>query len=159
MNFSYIIDGQLAGSARPGLWGSVDQDLGEARASGIRAVVSLTERGLGAEAAARHGLAYLHLPVPDFHPPTLRQIESFVRFTGEQLEKGDGAVLVHCQAGMGRTGTMLAAYLVSTGMGANEAIETIRDLRPGSVETYSQEAIVHEWAELLEAEPKKRGDG
>ena len=54
-------------------------------------------------------------------------------------------VAVHCAAGKGRTGTVLAAYLVTQGMTAGEAIRKVRELRPGSVETYEQEQMIREW--------------
>lgn len=45
-------------------------------------------------------------------------------------------------AGLGRSGTMAAAYLVATGTSADEAIAILRELRPGSIETAEQEAAV-----------------
>jgi atypical dual specificity phosphatase len=55
-------------------------------------------------------------------------------------------VAVHCTAGKGRTGTVLAAYLVTTGLSAHAAIDRVRHLRPGSVETPDQEEAVEEFA-------------
>ena len=51
-------------------------------------------------------------------------------------------VLVHCGEGKGRTGTVLAAYLVSKGATADEAIERVRKLRPGSIENLDQENAI-----------------
>jgi protein-tyrosine phosphatase len=45
---------------------------------------------------------------------------------------------------------MLAAFLVSQGLGADAAIDRIRDLRPGSIEVYGQERVVHQYADRLE---------
>jgi atypical dual specificity phosphatase len=55
---------------------------------------------------------------------------------------------------MGRTGTILAAWLVSRGQGAGEAIALVRSLRPGSIETRAQEESVRRFAELMGVDPK-----
>jgi atypical dual specificity phosphatase len=49
---------------------------------------------------------------------------------------------VHCGAGLGRTGTVVAAWLVRRGRSAREAIAEVRRVRPGSVETREQEEAV-----------------
>jgi atypical dual specificity phosphatase len=88
----------------------------------------------------------LHLPVEDFTPPTLAQIDRFL--SEVDRAKSEGVALgIHCTAGKGRTGTMLAAYLVSRGLSAEDAMAKIRELRPGSVETTAQEERVAEFAD------------
>lgn len=53
---------------------------------------------------------------------------------------------MHCTLGFGRTGTMLACYLVKErGLCAGDAIAEIRRLRPGSIETYEQEKAVFQF--------------
>lgn len=151
-NFCFVIDGVLAGSAQPGTMGSVMEDLEDARLHGITHVVSLTESPLPRAAISESGLGYDHIPVEDFTPPSLKDIERFTEIVDEVRKQG-GAVLVHCRAGVGRTGTMLAAYLVHKGMTASEAIERVRELRPGSVETRSQEKMVRKY----EKHARKKG--
>lgn len=57
---------------------------------------------------------------------------------------------MHCKHGLGRTGTMLACYLVKTrAISGEEAIKTIRRLRPGSIETREQERAVLEFQRYL----------
>ncbi|GAC1577318.1 MAG: hypothetical protein NVS4B1_05400 [Ktedonobacteraceae bacterium] len=54
-------------------------------------------------------------------------------------------IVAHCEAGLGRMGTVLAGYLTTCGLPAQEAIDVIRKLRPGSIETEEQEAIIYEY--------------
>jgi atypical dual specificity phosphatase len=58
-------------------------------------------------------------------------------------------VAVHCASGLGRTGTLLAAFLVSQGATAEGAIERVRSVRPGSVETLEQEQAIHAYAQRV----------
>lgn len=136
--FSWIVEGQVAAMARP--WPKLIAALpGE----GVRGVLSLTDSvpfGLPAQE-----LRHAHLPVRDFHPPTQDQLHEAVTFMDGVIADG-GAVAVHCTAGLGRTGTVISAWLIHRGLGADEAIATVRQRRPGSVETPAQEAALHEFA-------------
>jgi atypical dual specificity phosphatase len=116
-------------------------DLAFVKARGINAVVSLTERPLDGEALAEHGLSSLHLPVADKAAPDPGQVDAFVGYLDEEIGRG-GCVLVHCLGGYGRTGTLAACYLVHCGMSAREAIDGLRERRPGSIENEVQEGAV-----------------
>ena len=64
--------------------------------------------------------------------------------------------MVHCYWGRGRTGTMLAAYLVKQGHHtARQAITEVRNKRPYSIETYEQEDAIFEYESSLKAEAEK----
>jgi atypical dual specificity phosphatase len=140
--FSWILPGELAGMARPdGLPG----DVAELRNLGVGAVVNLTRRPWTSELRAEEGVEYRQIPIRGFDRPSLEQIDRFVEFCDEQIGRGHG-VVAHCMAGRGRTGTMLACYLVHRGHSAEEAIKRIRQERPGSIETRGQEAAVHEYS-------------
>jgi atypical dual specificity phosphatase len=138
-NFGWIVPNRVAGMARPRS-GAAD----ELRHLGVAAVVSLTEDPPLPELAAA-GLAVLHEPVADFAPPSAEALARCVAFLKEGIAAGRAAV-VHCHAGYGRTGTVLAAYLVATGSDAAVAIATVRRLRPGSIETPEQEDAVRRFA-------------
>ncbi|MEE2708442.1 MAG: GNAT family N-acetyltransferase [Gemmatimonadota bacterium] len=161
-NFSWVIDGRLAGMALPsGAYGGptgshlndLEQDLQDLQERGITAVVSLTYRPLPRNILLRFGMQPLHLPVEDMTPPTSGQIHQFIAF----VEQTEGGVVVHCTAGVGRTGTMLACYLVWSGMAAEQAIDLIRQNRPGSIETADQEWAVMNFAGQVQCTPMWRG--
>ena len=115
--------------------------------SGVRLLVNLHERPHDQAHIERHGLREVHLPVKDFAAPSPEQIERGTEAILEAVARGEAAV-VHCGGGLGRTGTVLACYLLasSDGLGAEEALRQVRALRPGSVETAAQLAAVRAWA-------------
>lgn len=146
LNFSFVLSGKLAGMARPFNEGTPESDWRWLRGEGIGAIVNLTSAVHDDKLLRSSKLEYLQLPILDFTPPSLAQIERFVRFTDNCLRDNKG-VAVHCAAGLGRTGTMLACYLVYSGQTAEEAITSVRTLRPGSIETVEQEESVRGYAE------------
>ncbi len=137
-NFSWLIEGEIAGMAKPA---SSVYDFEFLREKGFEAIVSLSEIPLSEVLIEEFGFTVKHIPIRDFEAPTLEQIEDFVTFA--ENARGEGKKLaVHCDAGMGRTGTILACYLVSKGYNAIKAIEVVRTKRPGSIETIQQEELV-----------------
>jgi len=142
-NFSWLVPGKLAGMARPR-----SSDAQWLRDQGVTAVLSLTERA----APDLEGIESLHVAVQDMRAPTLDQLHRGVNYI-DAVVAGGGAVAVHCAAGMGRTGTLLAAYLVSRGHDASAAVRAVREQRPGSIETAAQEDSVRRFAELMGVDP------
>ncbi|MEN6624640.1 MAG: dual specificity protein phosphatase family protein [Candidatus Sumerlaeia bacterium] len=148
LNFSFVWKNLVAGSGYPGSGGELLSTLSALEEKGIRAILSLTEEPLELAPLREFGFEYQHLPIEDFTAPTQEQVEQAVRFIDRQIERNQGA-LVHCRAGIGRTGTILACYLVSRGLEPSQAIDVVRESRPGSCEVYTQEFAVHQYARRL----------
>jgi len=137
-NFSWLIEGEIAGMAKPA---STVSDFEFLKDNNIEAIVSLTEFPLNKNLVEEFGFEVKHIPVKDFESPSLEQVGDFLEFA-RKVRTGGKQLVVHCDAGAGRTGTMLACYLVSKGYDAAKAIEEVRRKRPGSIETLEQEEIV-----------------
>lgn len=63
-----------------------------------------------------------------------------------QLVRTGSKIAFHCQAGVGRTGMMLACHLVSRGIAPPAAIARVRGCIPRAIQTSGQEAFVQQFA-------------
>lgn len=137
----WVIDDHVGACLNPTV---SDEAMAELRSVGVGLLINLHERpdpaGLLQELRAKA----LYLPVPNSNAPTQEQLECGVAAIDDAVRRGE-RVVVHCGAGLGRAGTLLAAYMVSVGAEAQEAIARVRAARPGSVETLEQERAVHEF--------------
>ena len=147
-NFSWVVPDRLAGMARPGRSNPLDEDLAALHELGIVLLVSLTETPTSPASAAAHDIEVLHIPVPDMTAPSMEQLHQFTQRAVLSVQ-GEQPLAIHCEAGMGRTGTFLASWFVAQGMGADDAIAEIRRLRPGSIETEEQEQAVRDFEVYL----------
>ena len=157
--FYWLDEGYLAGSAFPGLSGpwlqmpaspaqreqTLNENLRWLIKQGVGAILTLTEEPLAAMSLQRYSLASLHLPIPDQTAPRAADFLAALDFIDAQHSL-DRAVLVHCHVGMGRTGSILAAWLIRQGATAEQAIAHLRAIRPGSVTTFAQEEALARFA-------------
>lgn len=138
--FSWVEPPHLAGLARP----ESQEELAWLRSQGISLLISLTEEPLPRHWINDAGLLNVHIPVEDMFPPTQKQIDVAISAIAKARAQNFG-VAVHCTAGLGRTGTILACWFVRQGHPSQAAIAKVRDLRPGSVETNEQEDAILEF--------------
>jgi protein-tyrosine phosphatase len=144
MDTWWIDNPRLLGSSNPTV-----ADLEQLRRDGFGVLVSLLEEqeqspryDLGRASAL--GFVRHSIPVKDFRPPTVDQLEQFMRLIAE-LPFGAKAI-VHCEGGTGRTGTFAAAYWVAKGLTVSDAIAHVRKVRHHAVETPEQEAALRDFA-------------
>jgi len=150
--FYYTIDGgRLAGLPGPAY---MEWDFARLRKMGFSVVVSLECNRLNTFEIEDAGFEHKKICVEDFTPPTLDQVDEFVSFVEAKLAEGK-KVLVHCFAGRGRTGTMLAAFLIHRGMSSDAAIREIRERAGRAYGTIrgviepEQEEILHAYSDRL----------
>lgn len=146
--FSWLVPGRLAGTPWPGVVHDMDADLKALSRCGITMLITLTEKDFPQDALARHGLKNFHLPVYDQEPPTVAQMQMLLARMSAALRRGE-VLAVHCLAGLGRTGTVLAAWLVREGLTAEEALRRVRLIDAQYVQSDAQEALLHEFENAL----------
>ena len=145
LNFSWILEGSIAGAQGP----TNNRDITFLKLNDIQAVVRMEENTISTEP---WGMVELYEPVRDFTAPNMEQIHRIVTFVEEEMETWERPVVVTCAAGMGRTGTILACYFVKVGYQPQDAIDYVRQLRPGSIQTREQEEAVKDYAAYLKGE-------
>ena len=145
-HFSWIIEGRLAAMPFP----STEDAYVMLQQLGIKVILNLT--GYVDDVPLLSIFKVYSIPIANHKewghkPPTLDEMHSAVSIIQVSLES-DQPILVHCERGLGRTGTIIAGYLTTCGLSAQEAIDYVRKLRPGSVETEEQEESVYEYERM-----------
>ena len=142
-NFSWIIEEKLAGSAIP----TSKEEIDWIKQEGVKSIVTIREEPLEDEWIK--DVNYLHVHSNDMGIPEFSDLVNSVDFIHQRITNEE-AVMVHCLAGLGRTGTILACYLIKyEDMTAGDAIEKVRQERHGSIQSFSQEEIIFRFEKFV----------
>ncbi|MFQ6025453.1 MAG: dual specificity protein phosphatase 23 [Nitrosopumilaceae archaeon] len=135
-NFSWFIDNKLAGSGMP----TSSEEFDWVIKQGVKSIVTMTEDAL--PQPWTQSIQYLHVPTEDLTAPDIEKIDQTVDFIHERI-KNKEPTMVHCAGGLGRTGVILACYLIKyENYSANDAIEGVRKERPGSIQSELQQIVI-----------------
>ena len=148
--FYWLLPGQLAGMPLPGLVGDLSHDLLALKLCHIRQLISLSPQEVNPELLAQHGIRALHLAGTAGELPSPAQLRMLVRAMARMIERGQG-VAVHCVSGNGRTGLLLAAYLMHQGIDVDAALAQVQASNPEFRLVASQRTLL--LATLEEAGP------
>ena len=142
-NFSWLIEGKLAGSAIP----TSKKEVEWLQEEGVKSIVTIREEPLDENWVDE--MKYLHIHSNDMGVPEFDDLVYSVDFIHRRITNNQ-PVMVHCLAGLGRTGTILACYMIKyQKMSTQDAIDFVREKRHGSIQSYTQEEIIFRFEKSL----------
>ena len=142
-NFSWLIYGKLAGSAIP----TSKDEINWVEEQGIKSIVTVREEPLDENWV--EDVKYLHVISNDMGVPEFSDLVNSVDYIHKRITE-DEPVMAHCLAGLGRTGTILACYLIKyEKISAKNAIQKIREKRHGSIQSFTQEEIIFRFEKFV----------
>ena len=156
--FYWLRPGAIGGCPRPGILEDLDVDLDALARLGVSRLVCLEERQTIDPSHLRaRSLEPLHVPIDDMEAPSIEQATALCREIDDLIARGE-AVAVHCRAGLGRTGTVLACVLIHEGTPALEALEAVRHINPSWVQSSRQIRFLEEFY-AAQREGNREGSG
>ena len=142
-NFSWLIEGKLAGSAIPTSFEEIKWLVD----GGVKSIVTVREESLDDDWIKN--INYLHIHSNDMGVPEFEDLVKAVDFIHQRITNNE-PVMVHCLAGLGRTGTILACYLIKyQKLSADDSIQKVRESRPGSIQSFPQEEIISQFEKFI----------
>lgn len=151
--FLWLKKGRLAGTPRPGVVHDLGYDLSALKRVGVTVLINLTEQAMSDAAIAEAGIESRWYPIDDMHAPELAQAVNICTEIDTRLARNE-VLAVHCLAGLGRTGTVLAAYLIWEGHNALDALESVRRIEPRWVQSDRQVEFLQRFETHLNQHPE-----
>jgi atypical dual specificity phosphatase len=127
-----------------------DDDIKYLHEIGIRSIIAALELPLQREIFQNCGFHYLSLQIPDGFPPTLEQVDRMLAF----YDSSPKPLVVHCEGGIGRTGTLLAVILMHRGLSARAARRAVKAVMPPALENEPQVKFLPECEKHLASRPR-----
>lgn len=143
-NFSWVVDKFIAASEYP----DNEEKLKFLKDQGIGSIVTLSEKKIDDSLLKKYKFRNLYLPIKDFDIPKYSDVKKFLTWMN-LMEKWEIPTLIHCDAGIGRTGTMLAIFFISKGKNPKESIDLVKNIRNYNLESLKQEKFIYEISDIL----------
>jgi protein-tyrosine phosphatase len=123
-------------------------DLDVIRAQGIIAIVNLCAECYDLhELEKQTGFEVYYLPLPDESAPDIETLEKILAWIAERIAGGK-KILIHCRFGIGRTGTVVLAYLFKKGFDLRQALNSMKHT-PAMPMSYDQWKLLRKFSDQL----------
>ncbi|XP_068082247.1 protein tyrosine phosphatase domain-containing protein 1 [Anabrus simplex] len=162
--FSHWVTDDILAMARPSTEVIVKENIiQQFQSAGIRSIINLQKPGEHASCGniletsgftydpnvfMENNIYFYNFTWKDYGEATTSNLLDMVKVMAFALE--EGKVAVHCHAGLGRTGVLIACYLVySLRVKANDAIRFVRLKRPNAIQTRGQILCVQDFEQFI----------
>ena len=145
--FGWVLKDKLAASGRP----MTPTQLAWVAKNGIKSVFTIREYPLPASRfPTRCHINYKHLKVENYGAPPVDELDAAVAYIDHEIKNGK-PLMVHCNGGSGRTGTLLAAYMMKKeGLTAGQAIKKVKEIRGRRIRRKKQLDTLKEYERFLQ---------